>query len=639
MTLSVFISVTHLLGIGHLARAAAIGRHLAAKGLRVTLASGGMPAPVVAMTGITLLQLPPVRCRGTDFARLLDAEGEPIDPALRADRTRILGEAFVAAQPDVLITELFPFGRRGLADEALALLEAARARRPRPAVLCSVRDILNPPSKPSRAEETLERLGAHYDAVMVHGDPAVAPLAASWPVGAALARRLVPTGYIADRPATALPGPGDGTGEIVVSGGGSAASLPLYAAALGAAALEPGQRRWRVLVGQGVDTATFDSLVAKAPDHAIVERARRDFPAVLARAAVSISQAGYNTVVDLACAGVRAVVVPFEDGREQEQRLRADRFATLGLVQVVTEAELSAKSLAAAVDRAAAGPAPAGQIDLDGLAATATAIVHAADAAARRAAARARFEAALAALHGAGQTLRVWWRDDDATAPSPALDRLLALAADTGVPLALAVIPAGLDPALADRLAGADGVSAVQHGIAHANHAPPGEKKLELGNQPDDVILGALAQGRQRLEAVFGTHFVPMLVPPWNRIAPGLVARLTEAGFCAVSTFRRRPAALAAPGLAAVNTHLDPIAWRSGGGLLDPAALFDAGTSHIAAMLSGTVDPEEPFGLLTHHLVHDPWIWEWCRDVLHLLRESPAVRFVTVREAIAPSKV
>ena len=65
MTLSVFISVTHLLGIGHLARAAAIGRHLAAKGHRVTLASGGMPAPVVAMTGITLVQLPPVRCRGT----------------------------------------------------------------------------------------------------------------------------------------------------------------------------------------------------------------------------------------------------------------------------------------------------------------------------------------------------------------------------------------------------------------------------------------------------------------------------------------------------------------------------------------------------------------------------------------------
>jgi predicted glycosyltransferase len=338
--------------------------------------------------------------------------------------------------PDVVITELFPFGRRALADEALALLAAARARRPRPAVLCSVRDILNPPSKPSRADEALERLGASYDAVLVHGDPAVAPLAASWPVDAALARRLVPTGYIADRPATALPVRGDGAGEIVVSGGGSAASLPLYAAALGAAASAPDGRRWRVLVGHGVDAAAFDSLVAKAPDHAIVERARRDFPAVLARAAVSVSQAGYNTVVDLACAGVRAVVVPFEDGREQEQRLRADCFSALGLLQVVTEAELSAESLAAAVDRAAAGPAPAGRIDLDGLAATATAIVHAADAAARRAAARGRFEVALAALHKAGQTLRVWWRDDDAVAPSPALNRLLA-ASQCDTPLRL----------------------------------------------------------------------------------------------------------------------------------------------------------------------------------------------------------
>jgi hypothetical protein len=207
------------------------------------------------------------------------------------------------------------------------------------------------------------------------------------------------------------------------------------------------------------------------------------------------------------------------------------------------------------------------------------------------------------------------------------------------VPLALAVIPARLDPALAARLATTSRVSVVQHGIAHTNHAPSDRKKRELGDQPDEAILGALAQGRQRLEQAFGERFVPMLVPPWNRIAPGLIARLPEAGFGALSTFGRRPALLAAPGLVAVNTHLDPIAWRAGGGLADPAALFDAGTSHIAAMLDATADAQEPFGLLTHHLVHDPWIWEWCRDVLQLLRESPAVRFATVGEAIAPSKV
>ncbi len=97
------------------------------------------------------------------------------------------------------MTELFPFGRRQLADEFLALLEAARATSPRPAILCSIRDILQPPSKPKRAAQTLERLGRYYDGVLVHADETVIPLDASWPVDKALARRLDYTGYVADR--------------------------------------------------------------------------------------------------------------------------------------------------------------------------------------------------------------------------------------------------------------------------------------------------------------------------------------------------------------------------------------------------------------------------------------------------------
>ena len=48
-----------------------------------------------------------------------------------------------------------------------------------------------------------------------------------------------------------------------------------------------------------------------------------------------------------------------------------------------------------------------------------------------------------------GRRPQLWWRDDDARSPTPALARLIACAAPDGIPLALAVIPAGLDPALA----------------------------------------------------------------------------------------------------------------------------------------------------------------------------------------------
>jgi predicted glycosyltransferase len=112
MSLRVFIAVTHLLGVGHLARAAAIGRALARTGHSVLLASGGRPAPLVSTQGLMLLQLPPVHCVGTDFRTLLGDDGVPIGEAELARRRALLVGGFRAFAPQVLVTELFPFGRR-----------------------------------------------------------------------------------------------------------------------------------------------------------------------------------------------------------------------------------------------------------------------------------------------------------------------------------------------------------------------------------------------------------------------------------------------------------------------------------------------------------------------------------------------
>ncbi|MCP8939206.1 glycosyl transferase family 28 [Alsobacter sp. SYSU M60028] len=623
--LSVFIAVTHLLGVGHLSRMAALGRALAAAGHRVTLASGGRPSPTLRAPGVEIVQLPPVHCVGTDFATLLDADGAVADAAYRARRVDALLAAFATARPDVLVTELFPFGRRQLADEFEALLAAARARPDRPAVLASVRDILNPPSKPSRADEALARLGAAYDRVLVHGDARLAPLSASWPVAPELARRLAYTGYVAEADMPRRDD-GPGAGEIVVSGGGSAASLPLYDAALGAAALLGPERRWRVLVGHGVHQAAFDALAARAPAHVTVERARPDFRAVLARCAVSVSQAGYNTMVELMQAGARAVVAPFEAGKEQEQALRAACFEKAGLVSVVREADLDAVSLAGAVRARLAGEPPRGSdIDVGGLARSVALIEQEAAARRREAAAWARLDAALASLAASGRRWTVWWRDDDAVEPTPELDRLLALARAHGVALALAVIPARATPALAARLAAEPRVRVMPHGWAHANLAGEGEKKREL-TAADPELPGRLAAGLARLADLFGPALTPALAPPWNRIDAALTPRLAGLGFTGLSTFKPRKARLAAPGLVQVNTHWDPIAWKQGGGLREPAELVDELAAHAERIAAGT-GGDEPFGLLTHHLAHDAWTWRFLEAVLARLARSPAVAF------------
>jgi predicted glycosyltransferase/peptidoglycan/xylan/chitin deacetylase (PgdA/CDA1 family) len=540
----------------------------------------------------------------------------------------LLVGGFRAFAPQVLVTELFPFGRRQLAAEFEALLDAADRQASRPAVLCSIRDVLNPPSKPVRAEEALDRLGRWFDRVLVHGDPRVAALSLSWPVDPALERRLTYTGYIAE-PAPAEDGGLQTEGEILVSGGGSAAGLPLFRAALGAAQRLPG-RRWRLLVGHGVPDADVAALARAAPDNAAVERARPDFPLLLHGCALSVSQAGYNTVVDVLQSGARCVLVAFDAGGEREQILRARRFEALGLAAALPQQDVSADTLLAAVTRQLAAASPErGRVDLRGAEVCVAAIEAEAASATGRAAAWKRLGDALDRLKAQERSLTVWWRDDDAVAPGPALDRLLELSRRYRAPLGLAVIPARAEPALAERLA-ADGatVDVLVHGWAHRNHAPPGAKKRELGDRPAEQVLSELAQGLEATLRLFGARAIPVLVPPWNRIDPALQPQLRSHGFRGLSTFKRRTSSSAAPGVALVNTHGDPIAWRSGGGLADEAAFVVGLASHAEARVAGE---DEPWGLLTHHLAHDAWTWRFVERLLATLAAHGAVRFSTAR--------
>jgi predicted glycosyltransferase len=638
--LRIFIAVTHLLGAGHLTRAAALARAFARAGHAVTLASGGMPAPLVRTAGLRLVQLPPVKVEGTDFKTLVDERGRRVGPEHLAERRAALLAAFEAAAPDVLITELFPFGRRVLADEFAALLEAARRRGPSPVIAASIRDILVAPDDRGRLEEAHGRLQADYDAVLVHGDPALAPLELSWPLDQR-ARRLVHfTGYldeafdVGDRPSPRT------RSEIIVSGGSSSASLPLYRAALEAAP-SVADRSWRILVGQGVDQEEFERLRAAAPPHATIERARPDFRALLAGAALSVSQAGYNTVVDLLRAGVRAILVPFEAGRETEQRLRAERLASRGLASIVPQARLSGETLAEAIRANLAGPPPrAPTIDLDG-AETSVAIIERIVAArpprpAVSSPARVDWSPLDRALGGAaerGRSFRFWWRDDDAVAHTPALDRLLSLASRTELPIALAVIPARLEPSLAARLGDEGRLCALVHGLCHVNQAGPGAKKAEFGAERAFHALAADAEcALETAAAALGARLLPVFVPPWNRIAPTIAAALPRLGYRGLSTFGNRGSEKEIAGLVQVNAHIDPVDWRRGRGLLKREKLLALLASMIADRVEGRSDPDEPIGLLTHHLIHDEPVWTFCAELLYRLSLHANVRYPSARE-------
>lgn len=227
------------------------------------------------------------------------------------------------------------------------------------------------------------------------------------------------------------------------------------------------------------------------------------------------------------------------------------------------------------------------------------------------------------------RTVTLWWRDDDAEDATPALETLLCLAASHRVPLGLAVVPRDATTALARRVADAPGVAVLQHGWSHAQHSPDVRKKAELGeHRPIEAILGELSAGRERLERLFGERFLPVLVPPWNRVGPAVRARRDEAGLPGLSAFGPCPEGERRT----VNTHVDLIDWtvRTTG---TRAAVFALVHREIEQRLR--LRSDEPIGLLTHHLVHDEAGWRVIDELLVMLATHPAVAWPSAQALFA----
>lgn len=218
------------------------------------------------------------------------------------------------------------------------------------------------------------------------------------------------------------------------------------------------------------------------------------------------------------------------------------------------------------------------------------------------------------AARGAPQP--VWWRDDDARRRGPRLAAVQETAAAAGAVIALAVIPDGVEANLLDWCA-TEGVAVLQHGVGHRNHQIAG-KSAELGDaRPVEAIMAELVAARQRLVS---PAFLPVLVPPWNRMREDLAGPLAEAGYVGVSRFGK---GVGAGPPRRVDTHIDPIEWR-GARRLQPDATLDR-------MVMDAIAAGGPIGLLTHHRDHDAAITAFVADFAALVGAHPGARWVSPR--------
>lgn len=372
------IHVQHLLGTGHAVRAAALGRALAERGVETTIASGNRMPPTADLGGAELVELPAARSADETFSGIVDEGGRMIDDAWKARRRdRLLG-LFDAISPDILVTETWPFGRGAFGFELEPLMQATHLLFPRPLVAASIRDILVRKRDRVKEARMADRAREHCDLVLVHGDPSFVRLEDSFPPAAGISDLIRYTGYIHTGADSPDPPPGDGEDEVIVSCGGGAVGARLLETAIIARhmCMSCDTARWRLLVGTDLDDLVMLALKGRAGEGIVVERARRDFPGLLKRARLSVSQCGYNTAVDVLAAGCRALFVPFARGDETEQTQRAEALAARGLCAVLPEAELTPQALAQAVDAALALPRSAMPLDRDGAATSASLLVE-----------------------------------------------------------------------------------------------------------------------------------------------------------------------------------------------------------------------------------------------------------------------
>ena len=378
----------HVLGMGHFIRSTEIVRGL--NGFDVSFLNGGEIVQGFELpASVNVINLPPIKS-DVEFRDIHAANGLQSLEQTKAIRTsRILAE-YERWQPDVLMIELFPFGRRKFEFELLPLLERIKATNRQTKVVCSLRDILVSKRDQSRYEtRVVELVNEYFDLLLIHADPRFQRLEETFPSASELRCAVQYTGFVAGtvpRAVASLPryhqltptpdtlATARGVPTILVSIGGGRVGAELLDCAMEASQLLADQLPHRMLVFTGpyISDSEFAALQTKASERVTVERYTTNFLAYLAESDLSISMAGYNTCMNLLATGTRAIVYPFTGNNNEEQTIRAEKLAQLGILDVLYAHELSPEILAKKiVQQLNTKPAATPLLDLRGVEKTA----------------------------------------------------------------------------------------------------------------------------------------------------------------------------------------------------------------------------------------------------------------------------
>ncbi len=355
-----------LLGIGHFIRSRQI--LFALRDFEVCFIYGGEFVPDFDLPAwVEAAYLPALRSDAR-FEQLYVVDNHHSLPEVQARRKESLLAAFDRFAPDLLLVELFPFGRWKFNFELLPLLDRARAARPDIKIVCSLRDILvRRPDQARYEAEVCALMNQYFDLLLIHADPRLQRLEETFGNVAGLNCAIRYTGYVGQTSGCPKPRQTKVCPTLLVSVGAGRVGHELIACVLDAETRLTRRRRLRILAGPHMPIEQFQSLQERVAgrSHITLQRHTTQFLTLLQQADLSISMAGYNTCMDILSAGVQALVWPFSEHENGEQMMRARKLEQLGYVSVLDPARLDSDYLAAEIVRCLDLPAPAPSVSLD----------------------------------------------------------------------------------------------------------------------------------------------------------------------------------------------------------------------------------------------------------------------------------
>jgi len=368
--MKIMLYCQHVLGIGHFFRSMEVARALDRH--EVLFVEGGDPLDGFTPPHHVKRSFLPPLMMDAEFSRVESRLGDV--EAIKNERRQLLMSYFLGFSPDVLLIELFPFGRKQFHSELMPVLEMIQAQGLPVGVVCSLRDILV--EKEDRAayeERVLGILNTCFHLLLVHADPRVISLAETFERVSDIRIPFHYTGFVA-REAPARERFHENRVIVASSGGGKVGTEVLASTVSAVRRMPDDDLRLRVFLGpymESADRALISDLAS--PDSRIsLCPFSTDFLRELAKADLSISMAGYNTCMDILSARVKALVYPFPQNREQQ--MRAEKLEKLGLLTILRslETEPLALTIQNALENRHTTPSTA--LDLNGSRNTARAI-------------------------------------------------------------------------------------------------------------------------------------------------------------------------------------------------------------------------------------------------------------------------